>query len=60
MVTHDVAAAACADRVVILEDGRVSHNITVPSEENISAVLYGNAVSDEPAGSPFANNSFGE
>jgi putative ABC transport system ATP-binding protein len=37
MVTHDPAAAAWADRVVFLADGRTAGELTAPSAERVSA-----------------------
>lgn len=39
MVTHDPAAAAYADRVLILVDGRLAHELRGPSYEQIVAMM---------------------
>lgn len=39
MVTHDPAAAAYADRVVLLADGRIAGDITNPTPESVLAGL---------------------
>src|SRR5690606_13167750 len=39
MVTHDPAAAAYADRVVLLADGRIAGSITDPTPESVLAGL---------------------
>jgi putative ABC transport system ATP-binding protein len=39
MVTHDAAAAAIADRVLFLADGRIVHDAESPSEHDILGVL---------------------
>jgi putative ABC transport system ATP-binding protein len=36
MVTHDPAAAACADRVVLLADGRVAAELTAPTIQTVA------------------------
>jgi putative ABC transport system ATP-binding protein len=41
MVTHDPAAAAHADRVVILADGRIRHDLSAPSHADIVAAITG-------------------
>jgi putative ABC transport system ATP-binding protein len=41
MVTHDPAAAAYADRVLILVDGRIAHELTGADYEQISSVMAG-------------------
>jgi putative ABC transport system ATP-binding protein len=46
MVTHDPAAAACADRVVFLADGRIVGEMRAPTQETVLdriKVLDGNA-----------------
>jgi len=35
MVTHDAAAAAWADRVVFLADGRVADEVVAPTAESV-------------------------
>jgi len=35
MVTHDAQAAAVADRIVVLADGRVVHDGEAPSAERV-------------------------
>ncbi|WP_420034304.1 ABC transporter ATP-binding protein [Streptomyces sp. cg28] len=37
MVTHDPAAAACADRVLFLADGRVRDELTGPDPDSVAA-----------------------
>jgi putative ABC transport system ATP-binding protein len=39
MVTHDPTAAACADRTVILIDGRVVGKIDRPTADEVAAEL---------------------
>ncbi|HRO28851.1 ABC transporter ATP-binding protein [Citricoccus sp.] len=39
MVTHDPVAASYADRVVLLEDGRLAGQISDPTPENVLAAL---------------------
>ena len=39
MVTHDPAAASYADRVVLLDDGRLVGEITAPTPDNVLAAL---------------------
>ena len=41
MVTHDPAAAAYADRVVFLADGRVVDDVTAPTVETILSRMAG-------------------
>jgi putative ABC transport system ATP-binding protein len=41
MVTHDPAAAAYADRVLILVDGRIAHELSGAGYEEISGVMAG-------------------
>ncbi|MFI8824549.1 ABC transporter ATP-binding protein [Streptomyces sp. NPDC053431] len=41
MVTHDPVAAACADRVVFLVDGRVQGELTGPTAEAVAARMAG-------------------
>ncbi|MFF6997851.1 ABC transporter ATP-binding protein [Streptomyces sp. NPDC008313] len=41
MVTHDPVAAAYADRVVFLVDGRVSGEMTAPAAERVAAHMTG-------------------
>jgi len=40
MVTHDARAAAVADRVVFLADGRIVGDLADPTEEQIAAVMH--------------------
>jgi putative ABC transport system ATP-binding protein len=39
MVTHDPIAAAHADRVVFLADGRVAGELVAPTVESVTAVI---------------------
>jgi putative ABC transport system ATP-binding protein len=39
MVTHDPVAAAYADRVVLLADGRVAGDLVNPDQDSITAAL---------------------
>jgi putative ABC transport system ATP-binding protein len=39
MVTHDPSAAAFADRVVFLEDGRIVEDLSSPSVDAILGVM---------------------
>ncbi len=39
MVTHDPVAAACADRVVFLADGRLAGELAVPTAQSVAAQL---------------------
>ena len=39
MVTHDPGAAAFADRVVFLVDGRIVEELTRPTRESVLAVM---------------------
>jgi putative ABC transport system ATP-binding protein len=41
MVTHDARAAATADRVLFLADGRIVGDLATPSEEQILAEMQG-------------------
>jgi len=41
MVTHDPIAAAVADRVIFLADGRIVHELDRPSRDDVIAVLAG-------------------
>ncbi len=41
MVTHDPVAAAYADRVVLLADGRVAGDLVHPDQDSITAALAG-------------------
>jgi putative ABC transport system ATP-binding protein len=41
MVTHDPAAAAYADRVVLLADGRVAGDVAEPTADSVLAALRG-------------------
>ena len=50
MVTHDPSAAAYADRVVLLADGRIAGEITDPTPESVLAGLEGLRGLEEPAG----------
>lgn len=50
MVTHDPTAAAYADRVLLLADGRIAGDIADPSPESVLAGLEGLRVLEAPAG----------
>jgi putative ABC transport system ATP-binding protein len=39
MVTHDPAAAACADQVIVLADGRLAGNLDAPSADEVAEQL---------------------
>jgi putative ABC transport system ATP-binding protein len=39
MVTHEPHAAAIADRVLMLADGRIVHDLATPSEDEILAAM---------------------
>jgi putative ABC transport system ATP-binding protein len=41
MVTHDPAAAAHADRVVLLADGRIAGEVTDPTPQSVLTGLDG-------------------
>lgn len=49
MVTHDPSAAAYADRVVMIADGRIAGDITDPTPEAVLAGLDALRSLDEPA-----------
>ncbi|MBO1750976.1 ABC transporter ATP-binding protein [Actinotalea sp. BY-33] len=49
MVTHDPSAAAYADRVVLLADGRIAGDISDPTPESVLAGLDALRSLDEPA-----------
>ncbi|WP_328720214.1 ABC transporter ATP-binding protein [Streptomyces sp. NBC_00247] len=52
MVTHDPVAGACADRVVLLADGRVRDELDAPDAERVAARmtrLTGSAAAEKPA-----------
>ena len=44
MVTHDPIAAANADRVVLLADGAIRHDLAAPGLDTIIAAVSGSAV----------------
>jgi putative ABC transport system ATP-binding protein len=48
MVTHDPRAAAVADRVLFLADGRIVDDLAEPTEESVLAAMRG-AAGDEGA-----------
>ena len=54
MVTHDSGAAAYADRVVFLDDGRVAGQITQPTVDGIDAAMrairQGQPITAQPTG----------
>ena len=39
MVTHDAAAAAYADRLVVLADGRIAHDVDAGTADDILDVM---------------------
>ena len=39
MVTHDAAAAAYADRLIVLADGRIAHDVDAGSADDILDVM---------------------
>jgi len=43
MVTHDPIAAAYADRVVILSDGRITHDLDDPDADSVLGIIGGQA-----------------
>lgn len=49
MVTHDPSAAAYADRVVLLADGRIAGDISEPTPDSVLAGLDALRSLDEPA-----------
>nr|WP_202628048.1 ABC transporter ATP-binding protein [Cellulomonas sp. APG4] len=49
MVTHDPSAAAYADRVVMIADGRIAGDISSPTPESVLAGLDALRSLDEPA-----------
>ncbi|MFS0705613.1 ABC transporter ATP-binding protein [Cellulomonas sp. 179-A 9B4 NHS] len=50
MVTHDPTAAAYADRVVLLADGRIAGDVADPSPESVLAALDGLRTLEAPVG----------
>jgi putative ABC transport system ATP-binding protein len=50
MVTHDPIAAAYADRVVLLADGRIVDDLAAPGAEQIAARLVGLGARGVPTG----------
>lgn len=52
MVTHDPTAAAYADRVLLLADGRIAGDVEDPSPESVLSALEGLRVLEGPAGTP--------
>ncbi|CAN5129435.1 ABC transporter ATP-binding protein [soil metagenome] len=50
MVTHDPTAAAYADRVVLLADGRIAGDIEAPTPESVLAGLDALRQLDDPVG----------
>lgn len=52
MVTHDPVAAARADRVVFLVDGRLAGELTAPTVESVAARMAGLEASGDPVRSP--------
>nr|WP_246036733.1 MULTISPECIES: ABC transporter ATP-binding protein [Cellulomonas] len=50
MVTHDPTAAAYADRVVLLADGRIAGDVGDPSPESVLAALDGLRTLEAPVG----------
>ena len=49
MVTHDPRAAAAADRVLFLADGRIVGDLAAPDEDQIIAAMRGEAVTSRQA-----------
>jgi len=41
MVTHDPAAAACADRVIFLRDGAIVNEMVLGGEDDTAAIIAG-------------------
>ena len=41
MVTHDLDAAACSDRVLILVDGKIEHDFYHPTAEQLFGIMKG-------------------
>ena len=41
MVTHDPMAASHADRVVVLSDGQIRHDLMAPGHDEILAAITG-------------------
>ena len=52
MVTHDPTAAAYADRVLLLADGRIAGDIADPTPESVLAGLDALRTLEAPAGTP--------
>ncbi|MFI6419695.1 ABC transporter ATP-binding protein [Streptomyces sp. NPDC050842] len=52
MVTHDPVAAARADRVVFLVDGRLAGELAAPTVESVAARMAGLEASGDRVGSP--------
>ena len=52
MVTHELEAAAHADDVVVLADGRVREHLTSPDAETVTQALLGSALDGSALGVP--------
>ena len=59
MVTHDPRAAARADRVVLLADGRLAGELTKPDPESVAAALMNVTASPGNAGNTAAQSHGG-
>lgn len=59
MVTHDPRAAARADRVVLLADGRLAGELTQPNPESVAAALMNVTASPGNAGNTAAQSHGG-
>lgn len=52
MVTHELEAAAHADDVVVLADGRVRQHLTAPDADTVVQALHGSALHGTALGAP--------
>ena len=57
MVTHDPMAAACADRVVFLADGRIADSLDCPTAEAVAARMTRLEVSSRTATAALAGHA---